>query len=485
MGKARVASPSAEASRKKGSRSKSPAGRNAVQTEIMRKDHPNHHDKFAYEFGGPIGAAGVVFGLPIVIYLLYFVCNKDVCLKSDLSIDSKAFFNLLPTSIASLSDLISQQAVLIYVGWMLFHVLLERILPGEIVEGVTLEDGSKLKYRMSGHLQFWITIIAMGHCIPVFEKQDGNDTLGSVWSLSGFRGLPLSILYEQYVQLITVSIIGSFILSIYLYVSSFGRGKILAKGGVSGNPFYDFFIGRELNPRVFGIDLKEFCELRPGLIGWLVLNLGMACQQIKNSKSMSLSMVLVCLFQGLYVWDALYQEKAILTTMDITTDGFGYMLAFGDLSWVPFIYSLQARYLVDHDPKLSLWKIILISCLHFVGLYIFRSANSQKDAFRRDPNSAEVAHLKFLETKRGTKLLISGWWGLARKINYTGDWLVSLSWCLLCGFSSPIPYFHAVYFFILLVHRAIRDDHMCFEKYGSDWTEYKKHVPYLFIPYVW
>eukprot|EP00964_Phaeocystis_antarctica_P106704 scaffold71517_cov55-Phaeocystis_antarctica.AAC.5 len=29
--------------------------------------------------------------------------------------------------------------------------------------------------------------------------------------------------------------------------------------------------------------------------------------------------------------------------MDITTDGFGYMLAFGDLAWVPFTYSLQAR----------------------------------------------------------------------------------------------------------------------------------------------
>jgi hypothetical protein len=27
--------------------------------------------------------------------------------------------------------------------------------------------------------------------------------------------------------------------------------------------------------------------------------------------------------QGIYVWDALYAEKCILTTMDITTDGFG------------------------------------------------------------------------------------------------------------------------------------------------------------------
>jgi hypothetical protein len=43
------------------------------------------------------------------------------------------------------------------------------------------------------------------------------------------------------------------------------------------------------------------------------------------------------------VWDALYFERAILTTMDITTDGFGFMLAFGDMVWVPFTYSLQVR----------------------------------------------------------------------------------------------------------------------------------------------
>jgi len=36
-----------------------------------------------------------------------------------------------------------------------------------------------------------------------------------------------------------------------------------------GNPLYDFFMGRELNPRIGDFDLKYFCELRPGLIGWV------------------------------------------------------------------------------------------------------------------------------------------------------------------------------------------------------------------------
>jgi hypothetical protein len=60
----------------------------------------------------------------------------------------------------------------------------------------------------------------------------------------------------------------------------------------------------------------------------------------------------VCLFHLLYVMDGLWNETAILTTMDITTDGFGFMLAFGDIAWVPFTYSLQARYLAD-NPRVT------------------------------------------------------------------------------------------------------------------------------------
>jgi Delta14-sterol reductase len=442
-----------------------------------------------YEFGGPIGALGIIFGLPLVIYLLYFASSNAYTMVtfSNLSaFDVNDFASKLPTKLTdfdSNSDSnttvwLTTTSIYIFMSWLLLQVILERVLPGDRVVGVAPHY---LPYTISGHLQFWITLALLFFTNCDISWKDKFNTY--VISTNITNAWDLSVLYDEYLGLITISCLFSFILSFYVYIVSFIGTRPLAEGGNTGNIIYDFFIGRELNPRIGSLDIKEFCELRPGLIGWAVLNMGMAFKQYKeNGGFISVSMALVVLYQGLYVWDALFNERAILTTMDITTDGFGYMLAFGDLAWVPFIYSLQARYLVENEPYLSIYQLIAISTLHFVGMYIFRSANSEKDAFRRDPDGINSAHLEWMPTKRGTKLLVSGWWGMARKINYTGDWLVTLSWCMLCGFDSPIPYFQAIYFLILLIHRANRDDLMCAAKYGDDWLEYKKKVPYVFVP---
>ena len=350
------------------------------------------------------------------------------------------------------------------------------------MEGAPLPDGSgrRLSYRINGHLAFWVTLMLLNIAWPRWVEIGTVNK--DVKTVLAFGRAPMTWLYDHYTTLAFVTILWAILLATYLYIRSFGKGLLLAVGGNSGSAPYDFFMGRELNPRWGSFDWKEFCELRPGLIGWMLLNLGMVSKQYERLGYVTGSMILINIFQGFYVWDALYQERAILTTMDITTDGFGFMLAFGDLAWVPFTYSLQARYLVDHDPLLPVSSLVVILCVNMIGYSIFRGANGQKDAFRRDPNSSEVAHLTYLQTKRGTKLLTSGWWGMARKINYTGDWLMGLSWCLLCGFDSIMPYFYAIYFAILLVHRSIRDDHMCREKYGEDWEKYRSIVPYRFIP---
>jgi delta14-sterol reductase len=470
---------------------------------------------FEWEFGGPIGAFATTVSLPaVVLCLAHFAAAGAIdfgFLRTVLDTNSSASWQSKVAPIICPHCDIDEETnhvnwkpllwcLIGIVTWFLFQVILERLLPARIVQGTplpTAEDSSKklndngkgmpiqgLDYRLNGHLAFWVTCFVLLSCYPHFVLcpflmyDQAMKTM--TWGM-----FPLEILHEYYIECATTSIGFSIALSIYMYLHSFKKGALLAHGGNSGNVAYDFFMGRELNPRFqnCNFDWKEFCELRPGLIGWgLLLNGGMAMAQLKKTGSISGSMILVSLFQVIYVWDALYQERAILTTMDITTDGFGYMLVFGDLTWVPFTYSLQAKYLVDFDPQLSKITLAMILALHIVGYIIFRGANGQKDRFRRDSTNPSLSHLKYMQTKRGTKLLISGWWGLARKINYTGDWIMGMSWCLVCGFDSIVPYYYAIYFAILLVHRSIRDDKMCHQKYGHDWLEYKKKVPYRFIP---
>ena len=138
-----------------------------------------------------------------------------------------------------------------------------------------------------------------------------------------------------------------------------------------------------------------------------------------------------------------------------------------------------------YDVALPWWGICGIIALKALGYWTFRGSNGQKDTFRRNPKDPSVAHLQTLSTKRGTKLIISGWWGFARHINYTGDWLMGLAWCLTTGFQTPITYFYAIYFLTLLVHRDARDHHSCQIKYGKDWDRYCKVVPYSLFPYLY
>lgn len=77
---------------------------------------------------------------------------------------------------------------------------------------------------------------------------------------------------------------------------------------LSGNILYDFFIGRELNPRISSFDLKFFCEVRPGLIGWIMLDLCFVIYSYKTMESIPASLILVTACHFWYVADALFFE---------------------------------------------------------------------------------------------------------------------------------------------------------------------------------
>jgi len=318
-----------------------------------------------YEFMGPyVGAVGITIGLPTLVWAAAYYCNGGM-------------WPHVPTKLPSLEDITSTfswEAFAVYVAWWTFQAVLYLVVPGEMKEGLPLRDGSRLRYPINGFRCLLITAVAAA-LVHVYVH-------------------PLTWIADNFVQLTVAAIVFSYGLSVYLYFASFlgGPRAILALGGNSGVPLYDFFIGRELNPRVLGgrLDLKYFCELRPGLFGWVLINTAMLLRQVETQGAVSPAMAIVYALQALYVADSVYCEDCILSTIDIIQDGFGFMLVFGDLAWVPCMYSLQARYLAEVPVHLTAPYAALCLAVGVAGFYVFRAANAQKDTFKKNPEDAAV-----------------------------------------------------------------------------------------------
>lgn len=478
------------------------------------------------------------FGLPILLYLFTFACN-DVsgCPAPSLLSPKTIDLEQLKREVGWPADGIMGLGSWRVTGWTLayyfFNAVLYRVLPATVADGVELSSGGRLKYRMNSTdppLKPEITL-----------KADNTDFLGFnsiiftlVVCLAGTiqqgANFPVwTFITDNYLQLLTTNILISYALATFVYVRSFsvkasGSAGLreLAAGGHTGNMMYDWFIGRELNPRVTlpllgEIDIKEFMELRPGMLGWILFNCAFIAKQYRTYGFVTDSISFITIVQALYVLDGVFMEPAILTTMDITTDGFGCMLAFGDLVWVPFFYSLQTKYLSVYPVKLGPVYLTGITALLLTGFSIFRLANSQKNTFRTNPDDPRVAHLTYIETKTGSRLITSGWWGVARHINYFGDWIQAWPYCLPTGMAGYLivtagsnvegafkmldgreviqdaargwgmifTYFYVVYFAVLLIHRDGRDDEKCHRKYGEDWEKYKKIVRWKIVPYIY
>ena len=89
---------------------------------------------------------------------------------------------------------------------------------------------------------------------------------------------------------------------------------------------------------------------------------------------------------------------------------------------------------------------------------------------------------QFLKTANGGTLLVDGWYQYCRKPHYMADILQALCWGLICGFEVLLPYWYVCFFVPMIIHRAVRDDARCAEKYGKDWDTYIGRVPYVFVP---
>jgi len=187
------------------------------------------------------------------------------------------------------------KAWVMYWGFLLFQAVCYISLPGVSVYGKRLEHegGKRLEYYCSGVWSLYTTIgvAAVLHVTGVFKLYTIIDEFGPVMS---------------------VAIISGFLVSIIAYISALYRG---AEHRMTGNHVYDFFMGAELNPRMFGIlDFKMFFEVRLPWYVLLLVTLGAAARQYEMFGYVSGELGFLLMAHFLYANACSKAEECIATT---------------------------------------------------------------------------------------------------------------------------------------------------------------------------
>lgn len=329
------------------------------------------------------------------------------------------------------------------------------VLPGRRIEGPPL-NGKRCVYKVNGMVVFLATMLAA-------------ILLGLLYRS------PLAGLHSHFTALFVAANVFAFGLSGWLYAR--GRRSPNRPAGL----WRGYFFGTELNPALAGVDLKLF-SYRPSLIGLALLNVSFAVVQHETYGRLTLGMVLYQVLAFAYVLNYFQFEQGMVNTWDMLSERFGWMLVWGDYVLVPFFYCIVGWSLIHQPETLTPLAAAGICVLFSLGFWMFRGANDQKHRFKNDPACAVWG--RPAEALDG-RLLVSGFWGLGRHLNYTGEICVYLSFALCAGGRSWVPFLLPAWLAGLLVHRSRRDDRRCAAKYGDLWRRYTERVRYSMVPYLY
>jgi protein-S-isoprenylcysteine O-methyltransferase Ste14 len=252
----------------------------------------------------------------------------------------------------------------------------------------------------------------------------------------------------------------------------------------------DLYLGRVANPRWAAgrLDAKMWLYL----VGATMLGLDLYSFAMHHrlsfpddpSPGVTLYVALFSFFLGEY----LFFERVHLYTYDFFAERVGFKLGWGCLCFYPRFYAIGLWAVADlPNPHPSTTALAAAAIVFAAGWSLARGANMQKYTFKRDPNASFLGWMTPAAVTDGERsLLVSGFWGVSRHVNYLGEILMATGLTLALGRPGAwATWLYPLYYVALLVPRQIDDDRRCATKYGPLWKVYCERVPYRIVPGVY
>jgi delta14-sterol reductase len=192
---------------------------------------------------------------------------------------------------------------------------------------------------------------------------------------------------------------------------------------------------------------------------------------------------LLCFF----IIDYLSFEEVHLYTYDFFAERVGFKLGWGCIAFYPFFYSIPIWVAAESGPVNTPGYLqVFYTVIFFLSWTLSRGANLQKYYFKKNPAQSFLGIRPQVITDGHKTLLVSGFWGLSRHINYLGEIGMAVAIVLAAGHPENIlSWLYPLYYVALLFPRQADDDRRCARKYGELWQQYLKRVPYRIIPYLY
>ena len=341
--------------------------------------------------------------------------------------------------------------------------ILNALLPGRWITGYITRPGSaeKMKYHINGIFVLMVVIL--------------------LWFILGhFKIVPYDFLYTYR----WYSLAGAFIFGIIFSLTVVLRYPPVRKSFPA-----DLFFGRAENIQTWSgrVDMKMWLYLYGAIM--LELNvLSITAHHISTFGDNSSANIVLCAgLLSFFVIEYLIFERVHLYTYDIFAERIGFKLGWGCIVFYSFFYAIPLWSTADLPASQSPSWLLIISVIIFLsGWTLARGANMQKYFFKRDSGKAFLGITPMTISDGNKTLLINGFWGLSRHINYLGEVLMATGIALSAGFPMLIwPWLYPLYYVIFLSTRQFDDNRRCSLKYGELWQSYKEKVPWRIIPFIW